>query len=329
MNKKYKFMLTSILVFSTISYTSYAKELNSDGFNHYIDGIKSEALDQGYSKALLERVYKNVKFKPKIIKSDKNQPEKKVTLEAYLSKVVTPWKVKKAKQAFIENRHLLEATSEKYGIPAKFIVSLWGIESSFGRWTGNHSVIGALTTMAYEGRREAFFKSEIFHALAILQKGHIKPEQMLGSWAGAMGQCQFMPSSFLAYAQDGNQDGKKDIWKDKADVFASIANYLRSVGWQKGYTWGREVVLTQNIAAGQKGFEKSKGKSLAEWEKLGVRRVNGHPLPKVDIQAWLIQPDSEKGASYLVYNNFRAIMHWNRSYYFALSVSQLADKIGY
>lgn len=315
---------------SSLSCSAIGKELSVEGFNAYVKGVKQEALQKGYDANLIERAYTNVQFKEKVIKADKSQPEKKLTLDQYLPRATPDWKVKQGKDLLKENRALLERISKKYGVPPRFIVALWGVESIYGKYMGNHSVVGALTTMAYEGRREKFFREQIFDALTILQQEHITPEKMKGSWAGGMGQCQFMPSSFLTYAQDGNADGHKDIWTTKADVFASTANYLRTEGWQDGYTWGREVKITKKLPSAALGTKTAQGKTLAQWQALGVRRSTGASLPKVKgMKAWLIQPDDKHGRTYLVYQNYRTLMHWNRSHYFALAVSQLADKLVY
>ncbi len=204
-----------------------------------------------------------------------------------------------------------------------------GVESNFGKLTGGYNVIDALTTLAYDGRREDFFRKEAMAALTILDQGHITASKMKGSWAGAMGQCQFMPSSFLNFAVDGNGDGKKDIWNNKEDVFASAANYLSQSGWDDNYTWGRQVHVPKGLSSSLLGRSKENAKSLQQWNELGVRRLNGNVLPVLDedIDAWLIMPDDENGRAYLIYNNYQVLMKWNRSYYFGLAVSHLADKL--
>lgn len=237
------------------------------------------------------------------------------------------WKVKKARRLYDEHYDDLKRIGDIYGVQPRFLVALWGVESNFGAFTGKYDVVEALTTLAYDGRREAFFRGEVFSALSILQEGHIGVDSMKGSWAGAMGQCQFMPSSFLSFAADGNNDGKKDIWNSKPDVFASSANYLKNAGWDDGYTWGRQVVLPKGLNSQLLGLGQDKAKSLAEWQSLGVRTMNKSALPDVDINAWLIQPDDEYGRAYLVYGNYQSLMRWNRSHYFAIAVSHLADRI--
>lgn len=206
-------------------------------------------------------------------------------------------------------------------------MALWGNESNFGAIMGKHPVVSSLVSLAYDGRREALFKKQLFAALDILQQGHIAPDQFVGSWAGAMGQSQFMPTSFLHYAEDFDGDGKKDIWTNKADVFASIANFLKSEGWDKELTWGRQVKLPSNFSLALAGLTKDKGKTLSDWQELGVRRYSGDNLPNVNVLAWLNAPDGEKGRIYLVYQNFQTLMKWNRSSYFGISVSYLADRI--
>ncbi|WP_438863539.1 lytic murein transglycosylase [Neptunicella sp.] len=296
-------------------------------FDEYVQSLKSEAAQKGFSQSLIDMAFADVKFHQRSVKADKNQPEFKLTLDRYLSSRLPDWKVEMAIAQYQENKVLLEQVAEKYGVQARFIVALWGNESNFGKYQGNMPVISALTTMAYEGRRETMFKKELFAALQILQEGHVDKDDFVGSWAGAMGQSQFMPTSFLAYAQDGDGDGKKNIWKNKADVFASIANYLKSQGWDASQTWGRQVKIPTGFDLTLAGLESAKMKPLQEWQKLGVRRYDGTDLPNRNIPASLIMPDDEKGRIYLVYNNFHTLMHWNRSTYFGSAVGILADQI--
>ncbi|QFT10414.1 lytic transglycosylase domain-containing protein [Vibrio sp. THAF190c] len=304
----------------------HANELS---FEQFVEKLKQQGSEQGISQSIIDQAFDGVTFKPRAVKADKNQPEKKLTLDEYIPRAVPAWKVKQAQSLYDKHHAELKRIGDEYGVQPRFIVALWGVESNFGTFTGNYRVIDALTTMAYEGRREAFFTKEAMAALTILEEGHIKPQDMKGSWAGAMGQPQFMPSSFLAYAADGNGDGKKDIWNTEADVFASAANYLSQSGWDDKYTWGRQVKVPANISLDMQGRSEEKGKYLQEWSKLGITRFDGSPLPKLDedIKAWLIMPDDQTGRSYLVYNNYNVLMKWNRSYYFALAVSHLADRI--
>ncbi len=321
-----KKLVLSILVGIGIS-SSLPVFANKISFDDYVQELKKESVEKGFDKALVDEAFSNLTFRERAVKADRNQPEKRLTLDEYIPRAVPDWKVKKARQLYKENYEDLQRLGKLYGVQPRFIVALWGVESNFGSLMGNFNVIEALTTMAYEGRREEFFKGEVFEALKIIQEGHITLDKMKGSWAGAMGQCQFMPSSFVSYAKDGNNDGKKDIWGTKADVFASTANYLSDAGWNDKYTWGREVSVPKNLSESLIGLKEAQGKTLSEWQALGVRRSNGDALPKVDIKAWLIAPDDEKGRRYLVYGNYQSLMKWNRSHYFAVAVSHLADQI--
>lgn len=298
-------------------------------FDQYVGGLKKEAREKGISERIIEEAFKKVSYKKKAVKADRNQPEKKLTLDEYIPRAVPDWKVKQAKSLYQKHYTDLKRIGEQYGVQPRFIVALWGVESNFGRLTGGYNVIDALTTLAFEGRREAFFRKETMAALTILDEGHITIGNMKGSWAGAMGQCQFMPSSFIHFAKDGNGDGVKDIWKNTQDVFASAANYLKESGWDDDYTWGRQVTVPKGISLSLTGRGKDKAKTLQQWNDLGIRRLNGSNLPVLDedINAWLIMPDDENGRAYLIYNNYQVLMKWNRSYYFGLAVSHLADKL--
>jgi membrane-bound lytic murein transglycosylase B len=318
--------LLSVILGLTLSTPVLANEIS---FEQYVEGLKQQARQEGISEQVLTDAFSDVEYKPRAVVADRNQPEKKLTLDEYIPRAVPEWKVNQAQALYEKHYDELQRIGKEYGVQPRFIVALWGVESNFGAHMGRYSVIDALSTMAYEGRREEFFRKETMAALQILQQGHIKADEMKGSWAGAMGQCQFMPSSFLAFAADGNGDGKKDIWGSKEDVFASTANYLSQSGWDDKYTWGRQVKIPKGFDHALEGRQAEKGKFLQEWSKLGVTRYDGKPLPKLDddIKAWLIMPDDESGRIYLVYNNYNVLMKWNRSYYFALAVSHLADRI--
>jgi len=296
-------------------------------FDDYVVMLKQEALERGFSAGTVETAFADVQFHQRVIHADRNQPEKKLTLDDYIPRAVPQWKVDKARQLFQSHRDDLEQIGSRFGVQPRFIVALWGVESNFGRLTGKFPVISALTSLAYEGRREAFFKKQLWAALQILEEGHIDIANFKGSWAGAMGQNQFMPTSFLAYAVDGDGDGKKDIWQNELDVFASIANYLKQEGWDDRYTWGRQIHLSRPLDEQMFGLDNSL--PLADWQKQGVRRYDGRDLPKVAISASLIAPDDQHGRIFLVYDNFRTLMRWNRSYYFGVTVGHLADRIAW
>ena len=317
--------VVQLLTLCSISTSSFADNEKEISFSQYVENIKQEALTLGIDQTIINNAFQNVEFLQRSVISDKEQPEFKMTLDTYIPRAVPDWKIKQAREAYTKHYHLLQKIGKEYGVQPRFIVALWGIETNFGKLTGRHYVISSLTTMAYEGRREALFKKQLFAALTILEQGHISQEKFIGSWAGAMGQVQFMPTSYLNYAVDYDGDGKKDIWNTYADVFASAANYLKTEGWNDKETWGRQVRLPKQFDLELAGIDKEK--TLQEWQNLGVRRFNGQDLPKVDINASLVIPDDEHGRVYLTYNNYKVLMHWNRSYYFATAVSYLSERI--
>jgi len=329
----------SLLILPFLANAFAKKELSQAGFDEYVIQLKSEALSKGYDQKLIDDSFSKVTFHQRAVKADRNQPEVVETLDTYLPKRIPQWKIDRARAKYKEHLPLLTKISEKYRVQPRFIVALWGLETNFGKIMGNYNVISALTTLAYEGRRERLFKKQLWAAFDILKEGHIAIDDMKGSWAGAMGQSQFMPTSFMAYAVDGDGDGKKDIWQNYADVFSSMANYLKKEGWNDNITWGRQVKLPDNfdttLAIPQKtGNRKNwlkawqvSEKSLSQWQDLGVRRTDGTDLPKVNVKAALVFPDDEHGRAYLAYDNYKSLMHWNLSYYFASSVGHLSDRI--
>jgi membrane-bound lytic murein transglycosylase B len=295
-------------------------------FNAWIQGVWGEAAAQGVSQATLEDAFKGVTFNDAVIALDRKQPEGTMTFVDYLARVVSDKRVMAGRDLFLQNQALLKRIGASYGVQPRFIVALWGIESNYGAQQGNYRVIEALATLAYEGRRAEFFRKELLNALEILEHHDVSAGNMLGSWAGAMGQCQFMPSSYLRFAVDADGDGKRDIWSSTADVFGSIANYLAGNDWKMNQTWGREVRLPGHLDGNLVSLDIEK--PLEEWRRLGLRRADGGELPVVhQMNASLVRPDDGTGPAYLVYGNYRAIMKWNRSTYFATAVGTLADRI--
>lgn len=294
-------------------------------FTTWLQGVRSEARQQGIRTQTLDAALAGLQPIPRVLELDRRQPEFTLTLSDYLQRVVTPKRIQRGKRLFKTHHAILSQIGATYRVQPRFIAALWGLETGYGRITGGFSVIEALATLAYEGRRSAFFRRELFNALWILDQGHIHLQAMQGSWAGAMGQNQFMPSSFRQYAVDYDGDGRKDIWTTLADVFASTANYLARAGWRGHQTWGRQVRLPAAFNSKLTGLNIRK--SLSAWQALGIRRIDGRDLPRQPLQAALLQPDGAAGAAFLVYHNFRAILRWNRSHYFALAVGKLADAL--
>ena len=298
----------------------------AEEFNTWLDTLKIEARSKGISQSTIESSLSGIKPIPRVIELDRKQPEFTLTFEEYLGRVVSDRRIRIGKAKLIQHKKLLAEISIKYGVQPRYIVALWGIETDFRRITGGFPVISSLATLAYDGRRSKFFRKELFLALKIVDKGHITAKAMLGSWAGAMGQNQFMPSSFHAYAVDYNRDGSKDIWKTLPDIFASIANYLSKSGWQGDQTWGRAVRLPDKFSSKLLGRKIKKG--LNQWHELGVRKLSGKDLPKRNLLSSIIRPEKGMvGPAFVVYHNYGVILKWNRSNYFATAVGTLSDKI--
>ncbi|MFM7347237.1 MAG: lytic transglycosylase domain-containing protein [Tagaea sp.] len=301
---------------------------NEVPFDTWLRQLRDEGRQKGLKPTTLDEALRGVAPIARVLELDRAQPEVRLTFEEYLARVVNDLRVRNGRDRLAENREILDRVGQRFPVQPRFIMALWGIETNFGSNTGGFNIFAALATLAYDGRRAAFFREELFAALRIVDRGHAKAADMRGSWAGAMGQSQFMPSSYLAYAVDFDGNGHPDIWNSRPDVFASIANYLVRAGWRGQENWGRQASLPD-------GFDRSLidhnrvTKPLSEWQSLGVRLPGGAPLPVAnDLAASIVQPMGEGGRAFLVYNNFRSIMRWNRSVNFALSVGILADRIG-
>ncbi len=321
------FRYCAISAFTLVFLSAQSAMAEAKPFADWLIDIKATAKSEGISDALVEKAFAST-LTPheRVIELDRKQPEGTMTFVEYREKIVNQIRIKKGREMFAENRALLDEISAKYDVQPQYIVALWGIETNYGSNTGGFNLVRALSTLAWDGRRSEFFTKELMTALKIVDGGHIALDDMTGSWAGAMGQNQFMPSSFMAYAQDYNNDGRKDIWNSKPDIFASTANYLARSGWRGDERWGRQVILPAGFNAAL--ADKDVTKSLAEWERLGVRAVGNTALPTAEgIKASVTAPDGITGPAYLTYSNFNTIKKWNRSDYFATSVGLLADAI--
>lgn len=319
-------VLAAFLAFGMALGASSIAHAADQPFDAWLEGVRAEARQKGISDATVQAALTGIQPIPRVIELDRRQPEFTLTFQQYLDRVVPQARIDKGRRMMAEHKALLTRIEGQFGVPARQIVALWGIETDFGRVTGGFKVIPALATLAHDGRRSAFFRKELMDALQIVDEGHIDAERMLGSWAGAMGQNQFMPSSFRAYAIDYTGDGKRDIWTTLPDVFASIANYLSRVGWKSDQTWGRVVRLPAGFDAGL--AEKKVRKTIPEWQALGVRRADDGDLPARELPAQIVLPAGAGGPAYMVYDNFEAILKWNRSTYFAIAAGTLADALG-
>ncbi len=296
-----------------------------DPFRRWLGELRSEARAKGIDTAVLDAAFGGVRPIQSVIDADRRQPEGRMSFAEYRRRVVSADRVARGRELIELHAPLLRRVEDRYGVPPEVMVALWGIESNFGERQGGYSVFGALATLAYEGRRAAFFRRELLSALEIADRGYADAGEMRGSWAGAMGQNQFMPSTYLGYAVDFDGDGHRDIWRSLPDVFASMSNYLARSGWDARYIWGREVAAPASIAESRTGLEHRA--SLSAWQERGVRMPDGTRLPTVDLQASLLRMDGAAGPSYLAYGNFRALMAWNRSTYFGISVGLLSDSL--
>ena len=288
--------------------------------------IRAAALAAGVSPATVDASLRNFQPIGRVIELDQKQPEKTQSLEQYLDRQVTEQRIGRARSMYDANAALLGRIGNDYHVPPSVLVALWGMESNFGATQGDWAVIPSLATLAYEGRRHDFFKGELIKALQIVDAGDVSLQDMTGSWAGAMGQVQFMPSTFLSYAVDYSGTGKRDIWHDNGDALASAANYLARLGWQPGQPWGREVTLPQGFDAGYAGLDKPL--PISSWQSLGVLRTDGERLAATDgASAALLIPDGPGGRAFLAYDNFQTLMRWNHSQRFVISVGLLSDAI--
>ena len=309
-----------------ISQSSLAN--NNESFNSWLNEFKLKAKQHGISQETIDNSLSNINLIPRVIELDRKQPEFTLTLNQYLNRVVSKKRIEKGISKIRENWELLEKISNKYNVQPRFIVALWGIETDYGRISGGYPVIASLVTLSYDGRRSKYFTKELLNALKIIDDGHIDSKNMMGSWAGAMGQTQFMPSSFLSYAQDYNNDGKKDIWTSKEDALASAANYLANHKWNDNETWGREVSVSDEFNIDPNLLTLKNEKSLLTWHELGVKRLDGSDLPKKNLQASLLMIQIKDNYRYfIVYKNFKRILRWNTSNYFAIAVGKLSDAI--
>ncbi len=293
-------------------------------FDACLEGLRSEAVSRGVAAATADSVLPTVRQLPRVVQADRDQPEFVETFATYLGRRVNANRVMMGRDMLARHRALLERVTAEHGVPAHVILALWGLETDYGRVIGDVPVFDSLATLACEGRRGPYFTTEFVNALRIVERG-IDADRMIGSWAGAMGQTQFMPSNYLAYAIDGDGDGIVDLWGSVADAFASGANLLRTFGWQPGWRWGREVQLPETFDYALAGRDRAR--PLAEWRTLGIVTTAGAPLPALEQRAAVLVPAGHRGPAFLVYENFAAIMRWNPSEFFALTVGHLADRI--
>jgi membrane-bound lytic murein transglycosylase B len=304
-------------------------------FDEWLAGVRAEAVTRGIRSEILDRAFADLKPVEQILERDRAQAEFTLNLDVYLKRRLTRPLVRTAQDMYTRHATLLRSIGDKYGVDPRVLVAVWGLESNFGRFAGVRPTIPTLATLAYDPRRSALFRSELFNALEIVNRGDIELERMKGSWAGALGQPQFMPSSYLQFAQDFDGDGRRDIWSSQPDVFASVAYYLQQHGWESGKRWGREVRIPASARSRAIAIPRrdegcravrmmTQPKPLSEWRKLGVVTLAGSPLPAADIEASLVYDGTR---SFLLYDNYNALLEYNCAHTYALSVALLADRL--
>lgn len=295
------------------------------GFQRWIQGFLPRARAAGLTDRTLTRAFRNVRFNEEVIERDRNQSEFTKSIWEYLERAASNKRIKNGKSALRQHRRLLNQIERSYGVEKEIVTAVWGLESAYGEYRGDHNVIEALATLAYDGRRGKFFEGQLIEALKILQTGDTTAAKLKGSWAGAMGHTQFIPSSYQAFAVDFTGDGRRDIWSDNpADALASTAAYLKKHGWVTGQPWGVEVTLPRSFNYGL-ASRKIK-KSPAEWARLGVRSVNGGKVPNHG-SASILLPAGHKGAAFMVFKNFQVISRYNLSTSYVIGVGHLADRL--
>jgi membrane-bound lytic murein transglycosylase B len=295
----------------------------ADSFHSFLNQVRAEARRAGIRPATLDNAFAGVSPNQKVLDRDRHQPEFTLTWARYRALVITDKRISDGRQAVAANRALFQLVQQRYGVGPEVIAGIWGLESGFGTGTGDFRVVEALATLAWEGRRASFFRGELMAALKILDHGDVAPGGMTGSYAGAMGQPQFMPSSYLRFAVDFEGHGRRDIWTSRPDVLGSIANYLAQSGWRAGQTWGQAVT----VPAGLDIQGRDSRRTLAEWGQAGVRPVSGRWSATLDTPAGLVAPDGAGGETFAVFGNFAAIRRYNPSDFYAIAVGLIGDQV--
>jgi membrane-bound lytic murein transglycosylase B len=316
--------IKATLTAATTALLAFPAAAQSD-FQSCLQNIRAEATRQGVPAPVIDTAFRGLTPDQKVIDLDARQPEFSLTYGKYVGNSVTPDRVSKGQQKLAQYSSLLGQLQAEYGIPPQYLLAFWGLETNYGTFMGDFSALRSVTTLACMTKRTAFFTNEAVQALRILANNHMTTQQMKGSWAGAMGNMQFMPSTFTKYAVDRDGNGKIDIWSSMPDAFASAANFLRGIGFKPGLPASEEVVLPQNFPLDQ--ADTTVEKPVRSWAQMGVKRAAGGPLPASDEASSIILPAGWRGPAFILYPNFKAVMNWNRSTLYALAVSILAQQI--
>lgn len=316
--------IKSILLAATTALFALPAGAQTD-FQSCLQNIRAEATRQGVPASIIDAGFRGLTPDQKVVDLDSRQPEFSLTYGKYVGNAVTADRVSRGQQKLAQYRGLLDQLQSEYGVPPQYIMSFWGMETNYGTYMGDFSALRSVATLACMTKRTVFFSNETVQALKILSNNHMTTQQMKGSWAGALGNMQFMPSTFMKYAVDRDGNGKIDIWNSLPDAFASAANFLRGIGFKPGLPAAEEVVLPQNFPLDQ--ADTTVDKSVRAWSQMGVKRAAGGALPASDENASIILPAGWRGPAFILYPNFKAVMNWNRSTLYALAVTVLAQQI--
>jgi membrane-bound lytic murein transglycosylase B len=314
----------AFLTVPTVLVASQAYAAGGD-FNAFLNGVRADARKQGVSEATLNRAFAGVHPNAKVLELDRYQPEFTQTWDHYRSVRLSDARISNGRAAYAQTRGILQAVQVRYGVDPDVIMGVWGLETNYGTFLGGYNVIEALATLAWDGRRAGYFRTELLAALKILEHGDVTPARMVGSYAGAMGQPQFMPTMYLKLAVDFDGTGKRDIWDDRGDALASIGNYLAKSGWRAGQRWGVQVRLPAGFDTSLAGRDRAQ--PIGAWTRMGVVRFDGGAIGNAAESAALIMPDGAGGEAFLAYPNFSVIRRYNPSDFYALSVGLLGDTV--
>jgi membrane-bound lytic murein transglycosylase B len=312
------------ILFCVLLYPNMAVAQDAE-FAQCLSSLQHRARSENLSAHVVDEVVAKLKQQPRVIELDRSQPEFTQTFADYFYQRVTAERIERGQELLNQYEPFLTDLTRKYGVPGRYLVAFWGLETNFGSYLGRMPTLDSLATLACDERRREFFTDELMQALALLERESLSPAEMRGSWAGAMGHTQFMPSAYWLHATDGDGDGHVNLWRSERDALASGANFLLNLGWQKGQRWGREILLPKNFPYAKTGLSNSQ--PVAYWRELGVSFANGKPIPDIDMEASVLVPAGHSGPAFLVYPNFHVILRWNRSEYYALAVGMLADRL--
>ena len=294
-------------------------------FSSWLAEFSQEARARGISQTTLDQALRDIQMAPRVVELDRKQPEFVESLATYIERRVTPQRIARGQALLAEHQALFDEVENRYGVPRQTLAAFWGLETSYGSVMGNTPIPAALATLAFDGRRSAFFRSQLLDALTLIEAGHVTAAEMKGSWAGAMGQMQFMPSTYRRYAVDGDNNGQINLWNSLPDALHSAGNYLQQAGWKTGEPVALQVNLPANFGWGQARLYNRR--TVSEWQAAGVVPSNGRPLPLLDERAAIILPQGARGPAFMVFDNFDVVMQWNRSVQYALSVALLSDQL--